>query len=145
MVRQAGLKDLGFKGSKFTWPYNCKRTSYVAARLDRVLVKSHWILSAKELHSPILQCFIWQDSLLTIVPSFSFIEALCLTIKLLSNWKNCDCTNWKNCQDSPCQGNPQFVSANKLKLLKQPLSLGIGRSLETLDEILAADLKVQSR
>ncbi|XXG44074.1 hypothetical protein AAC387_Pa01g3964 [Persea americana] len=42
-VLQAGLKDIQYSGSRFTWSNNRQRLSYVAARLDRVLVNSHSI------------------------------------------------------------------------------------------------------
>ncbi|XXG54348.1 hypothetical protein AAC387_Pa03g2254 [Persea americana] len=43
VVLQAGLPDVPSYGSKFTWSNNRKGLSYVAARLDRVLVNTLWL------------------------------------------------------------------------------------------------------
>ena len=43
MMLSTGLSDIGYNGSNFTWSNNCQGFAYVAARLDRILLKHLWL------------------------------------------------------------------------------------------------------
>ncbi|XXG68937.1 hypothetical protein AAC387_Pa06g1919 [Persea americana] len=125
-VMQAGLSDLFYSGSKFTWSNNRQGLSYLAARLDIALVNSLWlacypdpsILHLPRLsldHSPILL----NHSNPHPAPNapFKFENKWLLHPSLLevvsSSW------------ESTTAGNPQFILAHKLKALKQALKIWI--------------------
>lgn len=123
-VIHAGLSDIPFSSSKFTWSKNRKGLSYVTARLDRVLVNSLWLASfpnptthhlprLSSDHNPILlnhtkptpashAPFKFENKWL-IHPTFLEVVSSSLA--------------------STFVGNPQFILAQKLKALKQTLKL----------------------
>ncbi|XXG46055.1 hypothetical protein AAC387_Pa02g0988 [Persea americana] len=119
VVFQVGLFDIRFSGSKFTWSNNRKGLSYVAARLDRVLVNTlqlatfpypttHHLLRLSSDHSPIL------------LNHTSLLPATHAPIKFENKWllhpsfMQLVSSNW----EIPIARNPQFILAQKLKALK---------------------------
>lgn len=119
MVWATGLKDLGFRGNTYTWANNKHGQAYVAARLDRAFSNTSWLDSFVDPlithlpklcsdHSPLLLSHRTRLSSANI--PFKF-EAMCLSHD--SFFKVVE-TSWATC----CSGNPQFILARKLKILK---------------------------
>lgn len=119
MVLATGLKDLGFRGNTYTWANNKHGQAYVAARLDRAFSNTSWLDSFVDPlithlpklcsdHSPLLLSHRTRLSSANI--PFKF-EAMCLSHD--SFFKVVE-TSWATC----CSGNPQFILARKLKILK---------------------------
>ena len=84
MVLAASLKDLGYKGSQYTWANNRSGQAYVAARLDRVFCKSRWLESFQ-----ILVLLTSQDCLLIILLYYYLTNLLLSCLIFLLSLMRC--------------------------------------------------------
>jgi len=124
MVLATSLIDLGFKGNPFTWANNRHDQAYVVARLDMAFSNSAWrniFLDPVIKHLPRI-CSNHSPLLLS---HRTPLLAKNLPFKLESMWLY-HVSFAKVVENSwavTCCENPQFVMAQKLKILKQHLKI----------------------